>query len=97
LDKAQTSHGIASSCKARTWGGIYSKFSSWLDFTEIQAAGEKNAAYIYYYTTKPARKPVTYVTDQGNSIGVALGIGLSGCDIDKCHDADTGKILARIR
>jgi hypothetical protein len=75
--------------KARTWGGTYSKFSSWLDFTEIQAAGEKNAAYIYYYTTKPARKPVTYVTDQGNSIGVALGIGLPGCDIDKCYDADT--------
>ena len=38
-------------------------------------------AYISYYTTKPARKPVTYVTDQGNCIGVALGIGLADYDI----------------
>ena len=38
-------------------------FNSCLDFAEIQAAGEKNAAYICYYTTKLARKPVTYVTD----------------------------------
>ena len=38
-------------------------FNSSLDFAEIQAAGEKNAAYLSYYTTKPARKPVTYVTD----------------------------------
>jgi hypothetical protein len=47
-------------------------FNSSLDFAEIQAAGEKNAAYLYYYTTKPARKPVTYVHRSGNCIGVAL-------------------------
>ncbi|MGB6677686.1 MAG: hypothetical protein WBE44_13415 [Terriglobales bacterium] len=51
--------------------------------------GGENAAYFCYYTTKPARKPVTYVTDHGN----ALGMGLSGCDIDNCYDADTEKFL----
>jgi hypothetical protein len=72
-------------------------FNSSLDLAEIQAAGEKNAAYLYYYTTKPARKPVTYVHRSGNSIGVTLGIGLSGCDIDKCYDADTGVTLLASR
>ncbi len=65
-------------------------FNSSLGLAEIPAAGEKNATYISYYTTKPARKPVTYVHRSGNCIGVALGIGLSGYDIDKCYDADTG-------
>jgi hypothetical protein len=36
---------------------------------------------------------VTYVHRSGNCIGVALGIGLSDCDINKCYDADTGKFL----